>query len=305
MSWRPGSEPHCRENTAQTEVELVIEARPRDLGGFAVRRVLPSAKRRMIGPFIFFDEMGPVEFRSGAGMDVRPHPHISLATVTYLFEGEIEHRDTLGSHQLIRPGAINWMTAGRGIAHSERTQEAARRQGARLHGIQSWVALPKSHEETAPEFVHHPEETLPLFERDGVELRLLAGEAFGHTAPVRVVSPMFYADAKMGAGSELTMPADHHDRAAYIVSGTVSCARERCADSRMLVFAPGSESRIFAETEARVMLLGGEPFPEKRYIWWNFVSSSETRIEEAKRNWKEQRFGKVPGDEDEFIPLPE
>ena len=305
MSWRPGSEPECREKSEQTEVELVIETRPRDLGGFSVRRVLPSAKRRMIGPFIFFDEMGPVDFQPGAGIDVRPHPHVNLATVTYLFEGEIEHRDSLGSHQVIRPGEINWMTAGRGIAHSERTRDATRRRGAKLHGIQSWVALPKAHEEIAPEFAHHSEQTLPVFKEGGVELRLLAGEAFGHTAPVKVLSPIFYADAKMSAGSEIALPSDHHDRAAYIVSGTVSCGAERCSDPRMLVFVPGLEVRIVAETEARVMLLGGEPFPEKRYIWWNFVSSSETRIEQAKRDWKEQRFGAVPGDEDERIPLPE
>ena len=305
MSWGPAKEAICRDKTSAVEVELVIEPRVKDLGGFSVRRILPSTQRRMVGPFIFLDHMGPVQFRSGEGINVRPHPHINLATVTYLFEGEIDHRDSLGSHQLIRPGAINWMTAGRGIVHSERTRLSVRERGADLHGIQSWLALPEELEETAPEFFHHPDEAMPRFERDGAQLRLLAGKAYGYEAPVKTFSPMFYADVQMSAGSEITLPDEHHDRAAYIVDGTVRCGGERCSEPRMLIFVPSSKATIRAETDSRVMLLGGEPFPERRYIWWNFVSTSERRIEQAKLDWKERRFAKVPGDEDEFTPLPE
>jgi redox-sensitive bicupin YhaK (pirin superfamily) len=287
------------------EVAAVIEARSRDLGGFAVGRVLPSAARRLVGPFIFFDHMGPAELAAGRGLDVRPHPHIGLATVTYLFEGEIIHRDSLGSHQPIRPGAVNWMTAGGGIVHSERTGPELRRAGSRVHGLQLWVALPLAHEETEPEFRHHPEQTLPSLELAGVRIRVLAGSAFGKSSPVKTFSTLLYADVAMPAGYELPMPSEHEERAAYIIDGAVTCGGERAERGRMLVFAKGAEVALRATTDARIALIGGAPIDGDRHIWWNFVSSSKARIEQAKRDWKEGRFPKVPGDEAEFIPLPE
>jgi len=284
---------------------LVIDARARDLGGFTVGRVLPSAARKLIGPFIFFDHMGPATFAPGRGIDVRPHPHIGLATVTYLFEGEIVHRDSLGSHQPIRPGDVNWMTAGRGIAHSERTGSEARQSGARLDGLQLWVALPLRHEETDPEFLHHPARDLPAVDITGARVRVLAGTAFGETSPVRTFSPLFYVDAAMPAGSELSLPEQYEERAAYVASGTVECGKDRAERGRMLVFAPGGAVTLRAVSDARVALVGGAPIDGERHIFWNFVSSSQARIEQAKRDWREGRFPKVPGDEQEFIPLPE
>jgi redox-sensitive bicupin YhaK (pirin superfamily) len=284
---------------------LVIDARTRDLGGFTVGRVLPSGARKLIGPFIFFDHMGPATFPPGRGIDVRPHPHIGLATVTYLFEGEIVHRDSLGSHQPIRPGDVNWMTAGRGIAHSERTGSDLRQSGARLDGLQLWVALPLRHEETDPEFHHHPARNLPAVDIAGTRIRVLAGSAFGETSPVRTFSPLFYVDAAMPAGSELPLPDRYEERAAYIVSGTVECGEQRAERGRMLVFAPGAAATLRAVSDARVALVGGAAIDGERHIFWNFVSSSQARIEQAKRDWREGRFPKVPGDEQEFIPLPE
>ncbi|MGB6489803.1 MAG: pirin family protein [Steroidobacteraceae bacterium] len=283
----------------------VIDARPRDLGGFTVGRVLPAAARKLIGPFIFFDHMGPAAFAPGRGIDVRPHPHIGLATVTYLFEGEIVHRDSLGSHQPIRPGDVNWMTAGRGIAHSERTGAEPRQSGSRLDGLQLWVALPLRHEETDPEFHHHPARDLPAVDIAGTRVRVLAGSAFGETSPVRTLSPLFYADAAIPAGGELPLANEHEERAAYIVSGTVECGNERAERGRMLVFAPGAPVTLRAVSDARVALIGGAPLDGERHIFWNFVSSSRERIEQAKRDWREGRFAKVPGDEQEFIPVPD
>jgi hypothetical protein len=283
----------------------VIDARARDLGGFTVGRVLPAAAGKLIGPFIFFDHMGPAAFPPGHGIDVRPHPHIGLATVTYLFEGEIVHRDSLGSQQPIRPGDVNWMTAGRGITHSERTGPGPRQSGARVDGLQLWVALPLEHEENDPEFHHHPARDLPAVGIDGTRVRVLAGSAFGETSPVRTFSPLFYADAAMPKGSELRLPNEHEERAAYIVSGTVECGNERAQRGRMLVFAPGAAITLRAVSDARIALIGGAPIDGERHIFWNFVSSSPARIEQAKRDWREKRFPKVPGDEQEFIPLPD
>lgn len=282
----------------------VIDARPRDLGDFVVRRTLPSAVRRLVGPFIFFDHFGPVVFAPGQGMTVRPHPHIGLATVTYLFEGEIIHRDSLGSHQPIRPGDINWMTAGRGIVHSERTHPDWVARGSRLHGLQLWVALPTVHEESAPSFCHHPASTMPERTVGTVDLRVLAGAAYGLSSPVACLSPLFYVDATMQAGSELELPNEHEERAVYVVSGAVQCAGERAEIGRMLVVAGGA-SVVRAESAARIVLVGGAPLDGERNIDWNFVSSSKERLMQARRDWKDGRFPKVPGDDVEFIPLPD
>jgi redox-sensitive bicupin YhaK (pirin superfamily) len=305
MSVWPTADPICSRSPATSELATVIEARSRDLGGFVVGRVLPSAARRLVGPFIFFDHMGPADLAPGRGIDVRPHPHIGLATVTYLYEGEIVHRDSLGSHQPIRPGEVNWMTAGRGIVHSERTGPELRRAGSRVHGLQLWVALPLAHEETQPEFHHHPAQTLPALELGGARIRVLAGSAYKETSPVKVFSPLFYADVAMRAGCELPVPSEHEERAAYVADGVVTCGNERAERGRMLVFAKGAEMALRATTDARVALIGGAPIDGERHIWWNFVSSSEARLEQAKRDWKEGRFPKVPGDEIESIPLPE
>jgi len=286
-------------------IDLVIAARPRDIGGFAVRRTLPAMQRRLVGPFVFWDHMGPMSLEPGHGMDVRPHPHIGLATVTYLFEGEIVHKDTLGSDLAIRPGAVNWMTAGRGIAHSERTGPEVRKRGSRVHGIQSWVALPVDREEMEPRFDHHPADTIPETSRDGVRLRVLAGAAYGLDAPARIASPTFYVEATMPAGARLVMPEDHEERAVYVVEGEVACDGDAIDEGAMGVFQPRVEAALQAQRPSRVMLLGGAPIGGSRHIWWNFVSSSKERIEQAKRDWTEGRFGKIPGDDVEFVPLPE
>jgi len=287
------------------DIDLVIEPRTRDLGdGLEVRRVLPFAKRHMVGPFIFFDHFGPMNFRAGIGLDVRPHPHIGLATITYLFEGEIMHRDSLGNAQVIRPGAVNWMTAGRGIVHSERTPPDVREQQSPIYGIQSWVALPRAREEIDPGFEHVPEANLPLIEGDGVAARLIAGTLFGKTSPVATQSPMFYADVTLRAGATVTMAPDHAQRAAYLLEGAVDCAGARHAPPLMLVFDSKAHAAITAREPARLLLVGGEPLDGERHIWWNLVSSSAERIEQAKRDWQVGCFPKIPGDSDEFIPLP-
>jgi redox-sensitive bicupin YhaK (pirin superfamily) len=287
-------------------VEAVIVPRAHDIGGFEVRRALPARERQMVGPFIFFDQMGPGEFLIGRGLDVRPHPHIGLATVTYLFAGEILHRDSLGSAQPIRPGDVNWMTAGRGIAHSERTDPALRVRGNSLFGIQSWVALPKPLEEAEPAFVHHPAATLPVVEEQGLRLRLIAGTGWGLTAPVATASPLFYADAALAPGAALPLPEGHEERGAYVVAGAVEVAGTRFEAGRMLLFRAGDRLALQAGPGgARLLLLGGAAMDGPRFIFWNFVSSSRERIEQAKADWKAGRFGKVPGDEHEFIPLPE
>ncbi|MDE2229196.1 MAG: pirin family protein [Alphaproteobacteria bacterium] len=305
MSWQPAPEPSVEDNPAAA-IGVVIAPRTRDLGdGFLVRRVLPYAKRRMVGPFIFFDHFGPTMFRAGTGLDVRPHPHIGLATVTYLFGGEIMHRDSLGTAQLIRPGAVNWMTAGRGIVHSERTPPETRQHASPIYGIQSWVALPRAREEIDPGFEHYPAASLPLIEGDGISARLIAGALFGQTSPVATQSPLFYADVTMRAGATLAMAADYAQRAAYLLEGAVECAGARHAPPQMLVFDSKARAAIKALEPVRLLLLGGEPLDGERHIWWNLVSSSAERIEQAKRDWKEGGFPKIPGDSVEFIPLPD
>jgi redox-sensitive bicupin YhaK (pirin superfamily) len=283
----------------------VILARPRDLGGFTVRRTLPSPKRRLVGPFIFWDHMGPASFDPGTGIDVRPHPHINLATITYLFEGEIIHKDSLGSDVAIRPGAVNWMTAGKGIAHSERTGPETRRMGGRVHGIQSWVALPTASEEVEPSFQHLDAKDIPLAETRGVRLRVLAGRAFGVVSPATPLSPTLYADAAMDAGAELAVPDGFAERAIYMVEGRIAYEDATLEEGAMMVLGTGGTPILRALTPARVMLLGGAPMDGERHIFWNFVSSSPERIERAKRDWKERRFPTIPGDDAEFIPLPE
>lgn len=304
MSVLPAADPNCDTRTNCEPLEMVVVPRSRDLGGFEVRRVLPAVKRRMVGPFIFFDQMGPSVFADGRGLDVRPHPHIGLATVTYLFEGVIVHRDSLGSEQVIRPGDVNWMTAGRGIVHSERSDEVTRERGGRLWGIQSWVALPKSKEETEPDFRHHPGETLPELDNDGVKLRLIAGAFGGERSPVATASETLYADVRMEQGAKLSIPPDYEERAVYPVSGAIEVGGMRHDPMQLLVLRPGIEVVASALEPARLMLLGGEPADGPRHIWWNFVSSSKARIEQAKADWKAGNFDPVPGD-DERISLPE
>ena len=303
MSWQPAPDPLC-DKTACDLIETVIVPRARDLGGFAVRRALPSVQKQMVGPFIFFDQMGPAEFIIGKGLDVRPHPHIGLATVTYLFEGEILHRDSLGTLQPIRPGDVNWMTAGSGIAHSERSPQSERAQGGHLFGIQAWVALPATAEETAPDFAHHARDALPVVAGEGKEVRLITGSLYGERSPVPTFSEMFYADARLEAGARLPLPAEHEERAVYVVGGEVEVAGDRFAEGQLLVFRPGDAITLTASGPARLLLLGGEPMDGPRHIWWNFVSSRQDRIEQAKADWRAGRFATVPG-ETEFIPLPE
>ena len=285
-------------------LDMVIDQRRKDLGGFEVGRVLPFAKRQMVGPFIFFDHFGPVEFAPGIPreVDVRPHPHIGLSTVTYLFDGEIMHRDSLGSEQAIRAGEVNWMTAGRGITHSERF-ERARAEGGKMHGIQAWVALPVEEEETSPAFAHHPSEDLPTYEEGGLWARLVAGAAFGAKAEVKTHSPMFYVHWQLAAGAKAQLPAEYSERAAYVATGAVEVEGRNFEAGRMLVFAPGQPILFSAIRPATVMLLGGEPVGE-RFIEWNFVSSSRARIEQAKADWRAGRMKLPDRDNKEFIPLP-
>ena len=285
-------------------VEATLVPATRDLGdGFEVRRALPSAQRRTIGPFVFLDEMGPVAMPPGRGLDVRPHPHVGLATLTYLFEGEILHQDSLGVRQPIRPGDVNWMIAGRGIVHSERTPPALRTAGHTVWGLQSWLALPQHEEERAPSFRHHPAAELPRLEHPGVRLRLVAGSLFGLRSPVQTLSPTFYADAMLEPGAKLKLAPEHEERGAYVAAGRVSADGQSTERGRLLVFRQGVEAVLTAETAARVVVLGGQTLGS-RYLWWNFVSSSRERIELAKADWKAGRFASVPGDA-EFIPLPE
>lgn len=298
-------EPTCTER-AESAICLSIEGRARDLGdGFSVRRMLPAPARRSVGPFVFFDQMGPAQMAPGHGLDVRPHPHIDLATVTYLFEGEILHRDSLGTEQPIRPGAVNWMTAGRGIVHSERSPASARRTGARLHGLQLWVALPTAAEQQAPSFRHYPADVIPAVERDGSRLRIIAGTSYGETSPVAVHSPLFYVEARLERRASLTLPDEHRERALHLVTGVLVCEGRRHEPGTMLILRPGAEVVVTAEASAHFVILGGEPLDGERHIWWNFVSSSRERIERAKDDWRNGRFPTVPGDETEFIPLPD
>lgn len=287
-----------------SNIERIIEPRARDLGGFEVRRVLPAGGRQMVGPFIFFDHLGPAQFAPGTGIDVRPHPHICLATVTYLFEGEIVHRDSLGFVQPIRPGDVNWMTAGHGIVHSERTDAEQRLQGVRIHGIQSWVALPKFAEESEPAFFHHPAATLPAIKREGVRLRVIAGTAFGQHSPVAVFSETLYVDVALTKGSQLEVPDEHRERALYVAAGRVAIDGAEFDAGRMIVLNEGTTVAVRALADSRLMLVGGAPLDGPRFIWWNFVASSRERLDRARDDWAAQRFAKVP-EETEFIPLPD
>ena len=286
---------------------IPITGKAHDLGdGFFVTRLLPQMARRSIGPFVFFDYFGPADFAPGKGIDVRPHPHIGLATITYLFEGSQIHRDTLGSVQEIKPGDVNWMTAGRGIAHSERTGEAVRSQGHRMHGIQSWIGLPQADEEAPPAFQHFGVDDLPDRNDKNVTLRLIAGSAFGLAAPVKTFSPIFYADARFAPGGALHYAAEHEERAFLVIEGEVQTGGiEVHGPGAMLALDKDEEITLYANAPARVMLLGGARLDGERHIWWNFVSSSKDRIERAKQEWRDGRFGLIPGDDKEFIPLPE
>ncbi len=312
MSWNPTLEPQCPNTASGGMIDTLIVPRTRDLGGFEVRRALPAPKRQMVGPFIFFDQMGPADFLTGGGgIDVRPHPHIGIATVTYLYKGEFQHRDSLGTDQMIYPGEVNWMIAGNGITHSERTSDETRANPHSLFGIQTWVALPEEAEETEAGFEHHGKDALPLLEDKGKSVRLILGSAYGERAPVKTFSDMFYADVVLQPGAVLPTPDDHEDRGAYVVEGAVDIAGDRFEAGQMMVFRPGDRVSMKAgEQGARLMLLGGETLNGPRYIWWNFVASSMEKIDAAKEAWREGdwqdgRFQLPPTDDAEFTPLPE
>jgi redox-sensitive bicupin YhaK (pirin superfamily) len=308
MSWNPTHSPECPDANADA-LETLIIPRARDLGGFEVRRALPAPERQMVGPFIFFDQMGPAEFITNGGIDVRPHPHIGLGTVTYLYQGEFEHRDSLGTRQMIYPGEVNWMTAGRGVTHSERTSDETRAGRHSLFGIQTWIALPARDEDMAPDFEHHKEAALPVIEDGGTTARLILGTAHGQTSPVTMQSEAFYLDVVLEAGAHYPLPDDHEDRGIYITAGSIDVAGQTYEAGRMMIFRPGDCISLRAgEMGARLMSLGGATMSESRYIWWNFVSSSREKIEAAKEAWKAADWDKgpfalPPGDDAEFIPI--
>lgn len=312
MSWNPLLEPQNPVGASIDAIDTLIIPRARDLGGFAVRRALPAPKRQMVGPFIFFDHVGPAEFLSGdGGVDVRPHPHIGIATVTYLYKGEFMHRDSTGASQMIYPGEVNWMIAGHGVTHSERTSEETRKNPHSLHGVQTWVVLPDDAEETAAAFEHHKEQALPYFEDEGKQVRLILGSAYGEQAPVKTFSEMFYLDAVLQPGASIPLPDNHEDRGAYVIEGSVEVAGDVFEEGRMMVFRPGDHVSLKAGAKgARLMLLGGETMKGSHYIWWNFVASSKEKIEAAKEAWREGdwqdgRFQLPIDDTGEFIPLPD
>jgi redox-sensitive bicupin YhaK (pirin superfamily) len=284
---------------------ILISGSERKLGeNFSVQRLLPDLRARYVGPFVFFDHVGPARFAAGQGMDVRPHPHIGLATVTWLFEGAIRHRDSLGSLADIHPGDVNWMTAGRGIVHSERSPPQNRQQGQTLHGIQVWVALPQADAEVTPEFHHHGRDSLPRLQRPGVELVLIAGNAYGKVSPVKVYAPMFFIEATLEAGAMLELPEEHHERGVHVVDGALDWGGLQVSAGQMAVQGGATAAPLRALANSRLMLFGGAPLDGERHVWWNFVAANGERIEQAKADWQAQRFGTVPGDEDEFIPLP-
>ena len=304
MSWQPTTEPECIVDVTRGPLECVIVPRRRDVGGFDVMRALPSAERRAVGPFVFFDQFGPLQLLQGRSLEVRPHPHIGLATVTYLLSGKIMHRDSLGTVQLIRPGEVNWMTAGRGIVHSERSSDAGNPPGAELFGIQTWVALPKAREETEPAFAHHERAELPEFDRDGVWSRIVLGSCFGLSSPVVTYGDPAYVDCRLDAGSRVSLPLEIEERAVAIVSGELQIANQRLLPGSLAVFTPKVEVVLTTDVVTHFILIGGPRLDGPRIVWWNFVSSSRERIEAAKADWREGRFAAVPGD-NEFIPLPE
>jgi len=309
--WNPLLDPSIPIGTQVDQIETVIVPRARDLGGFEVRRALPSAQRQMVGPFIFFDQMGPAEFLTGQGIDVRPHPHIGLGTVTYLLKGRLHHRDSLGTDAWIEPGAVNWMLAGQGITHSERTDGEARKAPLSMFGLQTWLALPKDREDDAARFAHLGRDQLPELEGEGKEVRLILGHAWGEKVGLDMPSEVFYADARLAPGASIPLPDDHEDRGVCVLDGTVTCAGQTFEAGRMLVFRPGDRVSVQAGPQgARVMLLGGATMDGPRFIWWNFVASSKERIDAAKEawragDWQHGRFRLPPGDDGEFIPAPE
>lgn len=310
MSWNPALAPGCPDDIGIDAIETLIVPRARDLGGFEVRRALPAPKRQMVGPFIFFDQMGPAELLTAQGIDVRPHPHIGLGTVTYLYRGHFQHRDSLGTEQEIHPGAVNWMVAGKGVTHSERSTPESRLAPQQLFGIQTWIALPESHEDMAPVFEHHGKDKLPVIEAEGTTARLILGRAYGEVAPATLYSDAFYLDVTLAPGARFPLPDDHEDRGLYITQGSVTIAGQTFDAGRMMVFRPGDAITVAAGPQgARLMALGGATLNGPRYVWWNFVASSRDRIEAAKADWKAENWGKgrfdLPeGDRDEFIPLP-
>lgn len=311
MSWNPALAPGCPDEIGPDAIETLIIPRARDIGGFEVRRALPAPKRQMVGPFIFFDQAGPAEFLTGQGVDVRPHPHIGLGTVTYLYRGDFHHRDSVGSDQVIRPGELNWMVAGKGVTHSERTSATARQGPSSLFGIQTWIALPESHEDMPASFEHHGKQALPEIRDQGVEARLILGRAYGETAPAKLYSDTFYLDVTLAPRARFPLPTDHEDRGIYITEGSIQIAGQEYEAGQMMVFRPGDQITVAAgDRGARLMALGGETLNGPRYIWWNFVASSKEKIEEAKREWQAQQWGQglfdLPVDDrDEFIPLPD
>jgi redox-sensitive bicupin YhaK (pirin superfamily) len=305
MSFFPAKDPIPGDARSSEAIAQVIVPRSVDLGGFQVHRTLPSAQSRMVGPFIFFDHFGPAMFKAGDGVDVRPHPHIGLATVTYLFDGEIVHRDSLGTAMPIHPGAVNWMTAGRGIVHSERTAAERRGGGEPLHGLQLWVALPMKDEETAPAFVHTAAADIPELRQDGMTLRVVAGTLHGLRSPVATSWDTLFAEARLKAGTALPLDAEHEERAVYVVAGEIEIGGERFGREKLLVLRPGDAVAVRAISDAHIVVVGGAAMDGPRHIWWNFVSSRKERIESAKADWKAGRFALVPGDTAEFIPLPE
>lgn len=305
MSFFPGKDPEAGDAFASDQIELMVIPNAKDIGGFQVRRALPTAKRRLVGPFIFFDRMGPAILRAGQALDVRPHPHIGLSTVTYLFDGRIRHRDSLGTEMVIQPGDVNLMTAGRGIVHSERTPEELRGAPMSISGLQTWLALPDGKEEVAPVFENTAALRLPEIDAEGVSGRIVIGDFQGLRSPVRADSETLYADLRLAPGASVKIPADAEERAIYTLEGEVSISGDVFPAERLLVFRPGDEIVVSSDAGAHFMLFGGASLGSQRYIWWNFVSSSKERIEQAKQEWKTGRFDIVPGDEKEFIPLPE
>jgi redox-sensitive bicupin YhaK (pirin superfamily) len=304
MSFFPAKDPVAGDAPACDAIDHVIVPRTADIGGFTVRRALPHAQRRMVGPFIFFDHMGPAEFRAGQGIDVRLHPHIGLATATYLFDGEIVHRDSLGSDIAIRPHELNWMTAGRGIVHSERTAADHRVVGEHLHGLQCWVALPGKDEETRPAFAHYDAAALPIVSGEGKTVRVVAGALFGARAPVETLWDTVFAEARLEPGTRLPIDPSYEERAIYLIDGEIDVQGDRFAPRQLLVFRPGDRMTVTAVTNVHLVIVGGAAMDGPRHIWWNFVSSRKERIEQAKADWKAGRFTMVDGDR-EFIPLPE
>lgn len=305
MSFFPGKDPEAGNTHGCDAIANVIVPRTVDLGDFAVRRALPSARTRMVGPFIFFDHFGPAEFRAGAGLDVRPHPHIGLSTVSYLFDGEIMHRDSLGTAVAIRPGEVNWMTAGRGIVHSERTGPDKRAAGGPIHGLQMWVGLPAAKEEMEPGFAHHEAREFPVISDAGKTIRVVVGSLYGAKSPVPTVHETIFGDVQLKAGATVPLEAGHEERAIYILDGEIEISGDKFGGGQLLVFKPGDIISLTATRDSHFVIIGGAPMDGPRHIWWNFVSSRKERIEQAKAEWKAGHFQKVPGDEIEFIPLPE